>query len=240
MTDHAPEVTRSHLALMKLQAAALFRYDAAGRMIETNEPDGDRAPRLFLGRTRAGNLWRFRDDLPDELVRELETLLAQEPIATDLTQPPVMFDALRAALDAHAPVRATYSGPAWHFQPAIEPPSRVVVVTEQNVDVLQPIYPITATELTARQPCRAIVQNGAAVSVCLSARVSADAAEAGVNTVEAHRGRGYAVAVVTAWALAVRQSGRIPLYSTSWDNAASQRVARKLGLVLYGTDCSLT
>ena len=45
--------------------------------------------------------------------------------------------------------------------------------------------------------------------------------------------------VVAAWAHAIRAEGRTPLYSTSWDNAASQGVARKLGLVIYGTDFSL-
>jgi hypothetical protein len=36
----------------------------------------------------------------------------------------------------------------------------------------------------------------------------------------------------------VRRENRIPLYSTSWDNAASRGVARRLGLVLYGADLS--
>jgi predicted GNAT family acetyltransferase len=76
-------------------------------------------------------------------------------------------------------------------------------------------------------------------SVCFSARNTPVAAEAGVDTVEEFRGRGYAPAVVAAWARAVRQEGRVPLYSTSWDNLASRSVARKLGLVMYGADFSL-
>jgi predicted GNAT family acetyltransferase len=52
-----------------------------------------------------------------------------------------------------------------------------------------------------------------------------------VDTLEAFRGRGYAPVVVAAWARSVRHSGRIPFCGTSWDNAASQAVARKLGLV---------
>ena len=230
----------SHLALMELQAAALFRYDAAGRMIATNEPDGDRAPRLLLGRTRDGNLWRFRDDLPADLVRELEAILSKEPVATDLTGPPVTLDAVKAALNAQAPVGATWVGPAWHFPAAIESPSEAIAVTDRNAAVLQAHFPYTARELAARWPCRTVVRDGIAVSACFSARLTADAAEAGVDTVEAYRRRGYAVAVVSAWALAVRESGRIPLYSTSWDNLPSRSVARRLRLVMYGADCSLT
>jgi hypothetical protein len=33
--------------------------------------------------------------------------------------------------------------------------------------------------------------------------------------------------------------GQVPLYSTSWENLASQGVARRLGLQLYGVDLSI-
>jgi hypothetical protein len=39
---------------------------------------------------------------------------------------------------------------------------------------------------------------------------------------------------------AMRRAGLIPLYRTSWDNAALLEVARRLGLVLYGEDFHLT
>jgi len=50
------------------------------------------------------------------------------------------------------------------------------------------------------------------------------------------RGRGYATAAVAVWATAVRRRGLLPLYSTSWENVASQRVAAKVGAVSYGED----
>ena len=63
----------------------------------------------------------------------------------------------------------------------------------------------------------------------LSSRLTPVAAEAGAYTVEDFRGRGYVGLAVSAWANRLLASGRVPIYSTSWDNAASQGVARKLG-----------
>jgi predicted GNAT family acetyltransferase len=85
-----------------------------------------------------------------------------------------------------------------------------------------------------------MVKDGQAVSVCFSARLTAEAAEAGLHTAPSARGRGYATAVTAGWALAIRKRGAIPLYSTAWDNLASQAVARRLGLTLYGADWHLT
>ena len=80
---------------------------------------------------------------------------------------------------------------------------------------------------------------GTRVSVCFCARRSDAAAEAGLETAAKFRGRGLGPQVAATWALAVRASGRIPLYSASWANAASLSVARKLGLVAYASGWSL-
>jgi hypothetical protein len=78
------------------------------------------------------------------------------------------------------------------------------------------------------------------VSICFCARRSDVAAEAGLETAAPFRGRGYALHVTVAWALAVRATGRIPLYSTAWDNHASRTVARKLNLHPYASNWSLS
>ncbi len=86
----------------------------------------------------------------------------------------------------------------------------------------------------------ALVKDGQAVSVCATVRSAGLACEAGVETLARYRGRGYAGHAVASWASAVRREGRVPLYSTSWDNEASLAVARKLGLVQYATTFHVT
>jgi RimJ/RimL family protein N-acetyltransferase len=86
----------------------------------------------------------------------------------------------------------------------------------------------------------AAVIDDQAVAVCGSVRITARAHEAGVETSLPHRGHGYAAQTTAAWAKAVRALGVEPLYSTSWDNAASRAVARKLGLIHFCNDLHLT
>jgi RimJ/RimL family protein N-acetyltransferase len=224
---------------MELQTTALFTHDAAGRIVAINETDGDPAPRLFLGRTRQGNVWRLRHDLPDEIAAELERILSSEPPLNDPRQPPTTLTALRDALSAHAPVIDVVEGPAWRFPETIPEPEDVVVIGPGNVAALRVHFPWSADHLDDLQPNMAILAEGVAIAVCSSVRLTPEVAEAGVYTLEAYRGRGYAAQVAAAWAAAVRASGRIPLYSTSWDNTASQTVARKLGLIFYGVDLSI-
>ena len=113
-------------------------------------------------------------------------------------------------------------------------------MTDENAGLVQETLPDLFRVLAARQPCFAVVQDGVAVSVCFSSRVGRQAAEAGVETLPDFRGRAYATAVTAAWGAAVRERGLIPLYSTSWDNLASQGVARRVGLIMFGADLSWT
>jgi RimJ/RimL family protein N-acetyltransferase len=237
---------RSDYDLMLIHVRALYRHDARDRLLAVNEPGDPRPddpppPRLYVGHTREGCIWRFRQDLPESLVAELESLLARAPVAADLSQPPRYLEALQAMLEQHGPLTGTWSGPAWRFPDEISASEHEVIpVTTANDELVRLLSPVLAADdLPSRQPCLAIVDDGRLASLCFSARNTPTAAEAGVETLEEFRGRGYAPAVVAAWARAVRREGRIPLYSTSWENRASRSVARKLGLVLYGADFSL-
>src|SRR5918995_1531981 len=71
--------------LMQIHISALYRLDERNRLLAVNEPgppwpDDPLPPRLYVGRTRAGHVWRFRHDLPESLVAELESMLAAEPV----------------------------------------------------------------------------------------------------------------------------------------------------------------
>jgi RimJ/RimL family protein N-acetyltransferase len=234
------EETLSVLALMALKADALFSYDERGRMVGSNEPDPVRAPRLFLGRTAEGSVWRVRDDLPDEMVAEIGHILADEPALGEPQQRPASFAALCDLLTREAPVAEIWEGPAYHFPPTIPEPDGVVAIDGGNVFLLEPHFPDTVAYMGEREPYAVVVEDDVAIAACFSARSAAEAAEAGVHTEEPFRGRGYAGMVTAAWANAIRAQGRVPIYSTSWDNLASQAVARKLGLRLFGAEMSLT
>lgn len=228
----------NELAIMAIQAATLFQLDRTGRLLAVNEADPPTAPRLFIGRTIEGIVWHCRHDLPESLVREIDTLLTAEPPSADLRAPLRCDESLRALLNAHAPIASVWSGPAWWCPEGIAAPHPVATVQLADGAALAKHYPGWARDFANSQPCIAVLDGDDAVAVCCSSRLSPDAAEAGADTLPDYRGRGYAASAVAAWAAAIRATGRLPLYSTSWDNVASQGVARTLGLVGYGADLS--
>ena len=234
----------SALATLDLQIAALFIHDANGRMQRSNEPlPNSVAPRFFFARTLEGNRWRFRDDLPSAVVEQLEALAASEPAMSDMRRSMKNLERIRTVLTTHAPILGESHGPAYRFPAEIPQPSNVVMIDHSNLALLQEMEPDLdrfERNRAVMGPCAVVVEDGRAVSMCFSSRWTAHAAEAGLDTLPHARRRGYAVAVVAAWANAVRESGRMPLYSTSWENLPSQGVARRLGLILYAEDLSFS
>jgi RimJ/RimL family protein N-acetyltransferase len=84
------------------------------------------------------------------------------------------------------------------------------------------------------------VQDGRAISICRSVRIGQQAHEAGIETLPQFRGQGHAPIVASAWAAAVHELSRIPLYSASWQNKASQAVAHKLNMHQYAATFHIT
>jgi RimJ/RimL family protein N-acetyltransferase len=227
------------LELMSIHVRALFTHNAESRLLSVNEPDSAvaPAPRLFLGRTRVGNVWRFRADLPAHLIQALDSLCADEPpLHTAFDEPPRHVDRYVRLLEEHAPVESVSAGPAYHFPEHTAPSRQPVAITANDAARLQGGFEELVAELPAWQPFVAIIEDERAVSVCRSVRITPAAHEAGVETLPDFRGKGYAKDVAAEWAQRVRTVGAIPLYSTSWENNASQAVARKLRLECYGAD----
>ncbi len=233
---------KSDLELMKIQIKTLFTHTANGRLQEINEPTmpPTPAPHFFLGRTRAGNVARFRHDLPGEIVAKLRDLVSVTPISTNLAEDTFDWGVFWDVLRTYVEIRRVWHGPAYHFPAKIKRPADVVPITQENAGLLRYGFAGMLPQLEGKQPCLAAIENGHAVSICCSVRICSQADEAGVETLTDYRGHGHAPRIVATWAAAVRALGRRPLYSTSWDNSASQRVAEKLGLILYGVDFHLT
>jgi hypothetical protein len=231
----------SDLQRMTIHIDTLYRCDHDGRLRYVNEPGDPTAPRFYMGRTLAGNLWRFRHDLPIDLVAQLEQLCQAEPITDDYTKLPQNYAAIKALLAASTAEEEEYRGPAYWIPKTVQPSSNAVLVDETNVALMQAHFPWLAPLDPYYQmgPVAAVIDQGQGVAVCFCSRRPDQATEAGVETATAYRGRGYATAAVATWAAAVHRAGCQPLYSTSWSNFASQAIARKLGMVCYGEDWSL-
>ena len=216
-------------------------------MHAVNEPGEPRPGRLGVTRTAEGSRWAIRDDVPDAIAERIAALIERDTLGDDLEAEPPYASQVRAALKEHAPIAGEESGPCFVVEsPGPVPAGEVVRIDDEYRALLggfrgwelgQP------SEVDERQPCFGIVEGDRAISVCFSARRPGAApggvVEAGVDTLKGHRRRGYATRVVHAWAAELLRQGRVPLYSTSWDNSASQAVARRLDMRLYGVSWGL-
>jgi len=234
-------VDRSPLQLMQLHINTLFCSDPDGRLRCVNEAGDPPAPRFYMGRTAQSNLWRFRDDLPAATVEKLDRLCQAEPVSADLASLPQNYAAIRSVLQEHAPIENEYRGPAYWIPQDSPTSAHVVLIAEANAELLRAAFSwlLPLPQRNDVGPIAVAVAQDSALAICFCSRRPAAATEAGVETVAAWRGQGHATAAVAGWAAAVRQTGCLPMYGTSWDNLASQAIARKLKMVLYGEDWSI-
>lgn len=227
------------LELMRLHVRTLFRFDAVGHMVGTNETPPMAAPRIYLGRTREGNLWHVRRDLPEDQAARLGSLLAREPALTERGEVPVCLAAAVAILAEDQPVAGIHRGPAFVFETA--PPKRGGTRRLESGCAVR-FHPQlremgwTDAPDDSRQPFIVVEVDGSVVAICHSSRSTTEAAAAGVSTAPDYRGRGFGRRVVAGWAAEVIGEGRTAFYSTTWDNEASLAIARGLGLPFIGED----
>ncbi|HDR7788785.1 GNAT family N-acetyltransferase [Bacillus cereus] len=220
----------SELDLIAIQVEVLFVHNQVGKMKYVNEQGNPKAPRCFLGRTREGSITRYHCDLDDETVGKIEKLIREPSNHIEIAK-------IIHVLNEERTVKNIWMGPAFMFSNNLHKPTRTIQITEKNKELLRENFPNLIEQMEWRQPYFAIVKNEKVVSICCSARSTPVAAEASVETLAEN---GYGTDVVTAWAISIQEENRISLYSTSWDNYASQEVARKLNLINYGMNLHIT
>ena len=216
-----------------LQLETLYLLDSDGRICGTRELVRVRVRLFSLIRGTGSCAWAVRADVATDVADELAELAREEPPVSDFRQAPVHVERYVSLVKGRID-----SGPSFVFPEAIAGPPGTVCV--DDVALLDHRFSgWQASEIPECAPIVGVVENGQAVSVCFCARRSDVAAKRGWETAVELRGRGMGPRVTAAWAVAVRASGRIPLYSTSWSNEASMAVARKLGLVAYASTWSV-
>jgi hypothetical protein len=219
------------MAMMKIQADTLYTMDDRNRLLSINEPDGGKAPALFIGITSAGQCSYYHAQLPFTLIEELGCVSGL----------PLDISKLIRRVETYNPVEGVWMGPAYAFpEKCGEWHPNVQLIESYRTFLLAEHFPDLIERLHEKMPVAAYVIEDSAVAVCCSARVSKQGTEASLYTAPGFRGHGYAVEAVKCWQHHVKKNGRIPIYSTSWDNVASQTVARKLGLIQFGVDFSIT
>lgn len=241
--------------LLGLQADTGFRSDASGRISVEHDPGHRPTPRMYLARCPQGHVLRIRRDVGDDTARAIERLAADEPplAAPDAGgEPPYLAGYLRL-LGAEAPIEQHELGLVWALPAGVkfDHTARLVrsATPEGDALIARLISGGMPTAMVALgfvdtdefwPPWCVALEGGEIASIAFAARIGPNAAEVGVTTMPAFRGRGYAAAVTAGWADHPALGGRPLFYSTSGANRSSQRVVERLGLRFLGTSLRIS
>jgi len=206
----------------------MLRLDARGRITGAG-------PHLHLLRTSDDVRCRCHADLSDDVVEALERIaLAERGRQRDWARD---YGRYLAVLASVAEVRTVRPGMLYRV---VDPPEAAAVrVTTANADLLRGGLDEWLADVEAGRLIYAAVVDGRAAAVCASVRQAEGVHAAGVETLPSHRRRGLAADAVAGWARAVLEAGATPLYGTTFDNLASQGVARRLNMDLVGSEFSV-
>jgi len=226
-----------NLDLMRLHVDALYTRNANGRIDGCNQFDGGPVPRFHLARAAEGNHCVFRDDVPTETISALKAYAQREPRLTEPKGEPKFLEQYLEILGRDAACEAIWHGPAYQIEDSdTSDEHEIKDIGISNSAVLSKWMNDWIPDARHRHPFVALVRDGDAVAVCASARMSQGAHEAGIETAPGYRSQGFAKRVVGVWAKRVSALGAQAIYSTSWENVASQAVAKSLNLSFIGTD----
>lgn len=221
----AVELVKIHLAL------DCIGVDDLGYLVRLPGPCPAPIPRFYVAElTGSGDHVRFtRQDL---LPAVAEKLLALPPNVALEDR-----GAVRRVLAADAHCRTIRRNKSYVFPAAPDPQDFAGVVRLGDADrdlVTQFDARIDASDC----PVFAVIAGGRIVSACTSSRETGQAAEAWVQTIPARRRSGLGRRAVAAWGHYQLSCGKVPFYTLTWDNLASQALAESLGLIQYTADVS--
>lgn len=215
--------------LVEAEARTLFRLDESGDMICSNDIGCPAAPRVFVSLFGTRFISLFRSDI--SLVERTEVT---QLIAAYRSAPRGWYN-LHKKLRRFFTVSDKAEVPTF-FGPSFVPhwTDKPVKSRHANVRLLR-----CDADNLLRAPVIKAFRDDDEIGNCESARTSEVAQEAGVEVCPSARGLGVGSALATMWISEVRESGLIPFYSTEWMNAASLRIAYKLGLHKFAETISV-
>lgn len=226
------------LRLLQVEIETLWVTDDRGYLLRSRGPEGT-APYLVIAVSTDGQVAVAYSRLPEALIAELQATVAEAPPSPDPATLPAWIAGCTRLLQRSVGAVDLSSGPGYLVPPGTTYASRADIRRSDETESLRGTIPAPANWSAEEWdqlldgslgPWAMAVEDRVVISLCHSARLTEQGAEAGVWTHPAHRGRGYAAAVTAAWASLLAGSGRHLFYSTSADNRSSQRVAARLNL----------
>ncbi len=238
-------------ALLALQAATRFRLTPARRIKSENDPDLSPAPMLYMSGCEEGWIGYVREDVEDIVARAFDELILREPpVRSPGASPRFAYD-YREIVGATAPLTAHNHGPIHRLPRGTSWPSEANIVCHGTPEghalrtrivrdgMPREMIEAGFTDLSHFwEPWCVALAGDAIAAIAFAARKSLLAADVGVYTIEAWRGRGLAAAVTAAWSTLLPRQPAL-FYSTHRDNAASRRVIAKLALPFVGESFTL-
>ena len=224
-----------------------------GRIQHENEPVPSPGPRLYLAGCELGNVVGIRHDVEEETARAINALVADEPPLRDPRGTPLHLGDYVALLAREAPVERRSFALIYSFPDHVAYKHDVALVSSETPEggrfharlidqgmpqALVALGFVEATDIWL--PWCIALHKGKIASIAFAARIGPTGAEAGVTTVPALRGRGFAAAATAGWALLPSLQGRALFYSTDRTNVSSQRVTNRLGLRFIGASLRIT
>jgi hypothetical protein len=244
--------TSDAFRLLTTDAAAMFLTDASGRLLRQNDPERSAAPLMYFAGCEAGNLCFLRSDVSPPVAQQISALVAREPPYAELGAHPLFIERYRELLALDGPIGMPAFAQIHHLPRGLSFEHHTTVVKQGSAEGDKLFAELKRYGLPASlramgfadvshfwEPWCVALQRGDIAAIAFAARLGANAAEIGVATLPAFRGRKLAAAVTAGWSSLPQLGTRELFYSTTRDNIASQHVIARLGLPLVGISVRL-